>query len=169
MPKFFNTDCFISGLRPIDFHSDEFSARINGCTVKRLAMSNEIYHHLSGANNNTKSRVWYYDPGLNKALTIAAVQHAGPGHKVLRNRSISNPIKLMARTLLAGLLAWFATWVLMAIPVLSWYGANAQKGVPLLETLSIQIGVAVAALCFVCDPLTPPTSGWGNGLAWHFR
>ena len=21
----------------------------------------------------------------------------------------------------------------------------------------------------VCDPLTPPTSGWGNGLAWHFR
>ena len=148
MPKFFNTDCLISGLKPIDFHSDEFSARINGCTVKRLAMSNEIYHHLTGANNTTKSRVWYYDPGFNKALTIAAVQPAGTGHKVLRNRSISSPIKLIARTLLAGLLAWFATWVLMAIPVLSWYGANAQKGVPLLETLSIQIGVAVAVLCF---------------------
>lgn len=148
VPRLFNTDCLISDLKQVDFHSDEFSARINGCTVKRLAMSNEIYHHLTGANNTTKSRVWYYDPGFKKALTIAAVQQIGPGHKVLRNRTINSLHKLTARTLLAGLLAWFATWVLMAIPVLSWYGANAQKGVVLLETLSIQIGLAVATLCF---------------------
>lgn len=36
----------------------------------------------------------------------------------------------------------------MVIPVLSWYGANAQNGVHLLETFTIQVGIAAAALLF---------------------
>ena len=148
VPKFFYTDCVITDLKQIDFRRDEFSARINGRTAKRLAMSNEIYHSLFGADRSAKSRVWFYAPGFKKALVIAAVQPANQRHNVLRNRSLSSPYKMLFRTLLAGLFAWFATWALMAVPVLSWYGANAQKGVPLLETLSIQIAAGVAALCF---------------------
>ena len=148
MPKFFYTDCVVTDLKQIDIRRDDFSARINGRTAKRLAMSNEIYHSLFGADRSAKSRVWFYAPGFKKALVIAAVQPANPQHNVLRNRSLSSPYKMLFRTLLAGLLAWFATWALMAIPVLTWYGANAQKGVPLLQTLSIQIGAGVAALCF---------------------
>ena len=146
MPKFFYTDCVITHLKQIDFHRDEFSAQINGRTAKRLVMTHELYHHLIGADSRAKSRVWFYAPGLNKALVIAAVQPADHKHGVLRNRSISSPDKIVTRTLLAALLAWFATWALMAIPVLSWYGANAQKGVLVLEALSIQVGAGVAAL-----------------------
>ena len=148
MPKFFYTDCVISDLKQIDFHRDEFTARINGRTAKRLAMTHDLYHHLMGADRSGKSRVWFYAPGFNKALVIAAVRPAGQEHSLLRNRAISSPYKMLFRTLLAGLLAWFATWALLAIPVLSWYGANAQKGVPLLETLSLQIGMGVALLSF---------------------
>ena len=148
MPKFFYTDCVITDLKQIDFRLDEFSARINGRTAKRLAMSNEIYHSLFGADRSAKSRVWFYAPGFKKALVIAAVRPANQQHNVLRNRSLNSPYKMLFRTLLVGLFAWFATWALMAVPVLSWYGANAQKGAPLLQTLSIQIGAGVAALCF---------------------
>ena len=148
MPKFFYTDCVITDLKQIDFHRDEFTARINGRTAKRLAMTHDLYHHLMGADRSGKSRVWFYAPGFNKALVIAAVQPADHPHNVLRNRAFSSPYKMMFRTLLAGVLAWFATWALLAVPVLSWYGANAQKGVPLLETLSLQIGAGVAFLSF---------------------
>ena len=148
MPKFFYTDCVITDLKQIDFHRDEFTARINGRTAKRLAMTHKLYHHLMGADRSAKSRVWFYAPGFNKALVIAAVQPPGHPHNVVRNRAISSPYKMLFRTLLAGLLAWFATWALLAIPVLSWYGANAQKGVPLLETLSLQVGAGVALLSF---------------------
>ena len=148
MPKFFYTDCVISDLKQIDFHRDEFTARINGRTAKRLAMTHDLYHHLMGADRSAKNRVWFYAPCFNKALVIAAVQPAGQEHNVLRNRSLSSPYKITFRTLLAGLLAWFATWILLAVPVLSWYGANAQKAVPLLEALSIKIGAGVAGLCW---------------------
>ena len=146
VPKFFYTDCVITDLKKIDFHRDEFTGRINGRTAKRLAMTHDLYHHLMGADRSAKSRVWFYAPGFNKALVIAAVRPAGQEHSVLRNRAIRSPYKMLFRTLLAGLLAWFATWALLAIPVLSWYGANAPKGVLVLETLSIQIGTGVAAL-----------------------
>ena len=148
MPKFFYTDCVITDLKQIDFHRDEFSARINGRTAKRLTMPHELYHLLMAADRSAKRRVWFYAPGFNKALVIAAVQPADHPHDVLRNRAISSPYKMIVRTLLAGVLAWFATWALLAVPVLSWYGANAQKGVPLLETLSLQIGAGVAFLSF---------------------
>ena len=148
MPKFFYTDCVITDLKQIDFHRDEFSARINGRTAKRLTMPHELYHLLMAADRSAKRRVWFYAPGFNKALVIAAVQPADHPHNVLRNRAISSPYKMIVRTLLAGVLAWFATWALLAVPVLSWYGANAQKGVPLLETLSLQIGAGVAFLSF---------------------
>ena len=146
VPKLFYTDCVITELKKIDFHRDEFTARINGRTAKRLAMTHDLYHHLMGADRSAKSRVWFYAPGFNKALVIAAVRPAGQEHSVLRNRAIISPYKMLFRTLLAGLLAWFTTWTLLAIPVLSWYGANAPKGVLVLETLSIQIGAGVAAL-----------------------
>lgn len=148
MPKFFYTDCVITDLKQIDFHRDEFSARINGRTAKRLTMPHELYHLLMAADRSAKRRVWFYAPGFNKALVIAAVQPADHPHNVLRNRAFSSPYKMMFRTLLAGVLAWFATWALLAVPVMSWYGANAQKGVPLLETLSLQIGAGVAFLSF---------------------
>ena len=148
MPKFFYTDCVITDLKQIDFHRDEFSARINGRTAKRLTMPHELYHLLMAADRSAKRRVWFYAPGFNKALVIAAVQPADHPHNVLRNRAISSPYKMIVRTLLAGVLAWFATWALLAVPVLSWYGANAQKAVPLLETFSLQIGAGVAFLSF---------------------
>lgn len=149
VPKLFYTDCVITELKKIDFHRDEFTARINGRTAKRLAMTHDLYHHLMGADCSGKSRVWFYDPGFNKALVIAAVRPAGQEHSMLRNRAIISPYKMLFRTLLAGLLAWFTTWALLAIPVLSWYGANAPKGILVLETLSIQIGAGVAGLYWI--------------------
>ena len=146
VPTFFYTDCDISDLKRADVHGDVFTAQINGRTSKHLVMTNDIYHSLGASGSHTKSRVWFYAPGLNRKLIIAAVQNSTHRHSVLRNRSISSLYALTSRTLLAGLLAWFATWALLAIPVLSWYGANAPKGVLVLETLSIQIGTGVAAL-----------------------
>ena len=149
VPTYFYTDCVITDLKQIDLHSNEFTARINGRTAKRLAMTHDLYHHLMGADRSAKSRVWFYAPGFNKALVIAAVRPAGQEHSVLRNRAIISPYKMLFRTLLAGLLAWFTTWTLLAIPVLSWYGANAPKGILALETLSIQIGAGVAGLYWI--------------------
>ena len=103
MPKFFYTDCVITDLKQIDFRRDEFSARINGRTAKRLAMSNEIYHSLFDADRSAKSRVWFYASGFKKALVIAAVQPADQQHNVLRNRSLNSPYKMLFRTLLVGL------------------------------------------------------------------
>ena len=127
VPTYFYTDCVITDLKQIDLHSNEFTARINGRTAKRLAMTHDLYHHLMGADRSAKSRVWFYAPGFNKALVIAAVRPAGQEHSVLRNRAIRSPYKMLFRTLLAGLLAWFATWALLAIPVLPGTGPMRPK------------------------------------------
>jgi hypothetical protein len=148
VPKFFYTDCVITDLKRFDFHIDEFTANINGRQAKRLAMTNDLYHYLMDSGHTTKTRLWLYDPGFNKALIVAAAKHIANESNVQRNTSINNLRSFAIKPLLAGLLAWFAAWVLMVIPVFSWYGANAQKGVHLLETLTLQIGVAAAALLF---------------------
>lgn len=148
VPKFFYTDCVITNLERFDFHIDEFTARINGRQTKRLAMTNDLYHYLMGSGHTTKTRLWFYDPGFNKALIVAAAKHFADEPKVLHNTSISNLRSFALKPLLVGLLAWFTAWALMVIPVFSWYGANAQKGVHLLETFTIQFGIAAAALLF---------------------
>lgn len=167
MPKFFYMDCVISNLERFDFHSDEFSACIDGRDVERLAMDNTIYLYLIGPGKNTRNRVCFYAPGFKKALTIARISDAADPQKVMCNTSLTSLSKLVFRPLIAGLLAWFAAWILMVVPVLSWYGANAPKGVDVLEVLTLQIGCVAATLLFAYSVWvalkTTRSSNWQSG------
>ena len=146
MPRFFYLDCAITNLDKLDFNGDEFSARINEIKIERLAMDNNIFHYLMGLGANTKARILFYDPGFKKPLTIAGVDDIFTNHKIIRNASLSSLYKFAFRPLVSGVLAWFAAWALMIIPVLYLYGATPHKGVTMLETLTIQIGVVVGVL-----------------------
>lgn len=146
VPRFFYSDCAITNLDRLDFNGDEFSARVDGGKIERLVMDNNIFHYLMGLGANTKSRILFYDPGFKKPLTIAGVDDISTKHKIIRNASLSSLYKLAFRPLVSGVLAWFAAWALMIIPVLYLYGATPHKGVTMLETLSIQIGAVVGLL-----------------------
>lgn len=145
MPKFFYTDCSITNLQRVDTKDNVFTALINGRKCERLVMDSEIYHYLLGPGKNTKSRIWFYDPGFRRPLTIVfAGGIAGTGF-VARNLSLDTTYKLVTRPIVAGILAWFATWILLVIPVLGLYGASASQGIDLIETLAVGIGCATGA------------------------
>ena len=38
-----------------------------------------------------------------------------------------------------------------------------------IDGLAALVELDIKVAVFVCDPLTPPTSGRGNVLPWHFR
>ena len=148
MPRFFYKDCVVSNLQRIDHKGDVFTALVDGRKAPRLIMDNRVFHCLIGPSKNTKSRIWFYDPGFKKGLVIAGVGGDAEGRNVVRNMSFNTQYKLATRPIIAGILAWFTAWVLLAVPVLTLYGGNAQSGVHLLETATVLIGCGTAALFF---------------------
>ena len=146
MPRFFYKDCVVGNLQRVDHKGDVFTALIDGRKTSKLGMDNRIFHYLIGPGKNTKNRIWFYDPGFKKGLVIAAVGGDAEGRNVVRNMSFNTQYKLATRPIIAGILAWFAAWVLLAVPVLTLYGGNARSGVHLLETTTVVIGCGTAAL-----------------------
>lgn len=152
MPKFFYTDCTITNLQRVDSKDDVFTALINGRKCERLVMDNEIYHYLLGPGKNTKSRIWFYDPVFRRPLTIAfAGGIAGTGY-IARNLSLDTTYKLATRPIIAGLLVWFATWVLLIIPVIVLNGATSSQAIHFIEPLAIGFG-CVTAVAFLASAL----------------
>lgn len=148
MPKFFYMDCSITNPLRTNLHAQAFTVLINGQKAEQLAMDNQTYHHILGADKNTISRVWLYDPGFRKLLTIAAVGNIEEPQHITRNSSLVTIYPLVVRPLIAGLLAWFFAWVVLAVPVLNIYGSNAHSGVSLLEKLTVMAGLITAAIFF---------------------
>lgn len=146
MPRFFYKDCVVSNLQRVDHKGDVFTALVDGRKAPRLIMDNRVFHCLIGPSKNTKSRIWFYDPGFKKGLVIAGVGGDAEGRNVVRNMSFNTQYKLATRPIIAGILAWFTAWVLLAVPVLNLYGGNTRSGVHLLETVTLVIGCGTAAL-----------------------
>lgn len=111
-------------------------------------MDNRVFHYLIGPGKNTKSRIWFYDPGFQKGLVIAGAGSDADGRNAERNKSFNTLYKIATRPIIAGVLAWFSAWVLLAVPVLTLYGGNAHSGVHFLETTTVVIGCGTAALFF---------------------
>ena len=148
MPRFFYKDCVVGNLQRVDHKGDVFTALIDGREASRLIMDNRVFHYLIGPGKNTKSRIWFYDPGFKKGLVIAGAGSDADGRNAERNKSFNTLYKIATRPIIAGVLAWFAAWVLLAAPVLTLYGGNARSGVHLLETATVVIGCGAAALFF---------------------
>jgi len=146
VPRFFYKDCVVSNLQRVDHKGDAFTALVDGRKAPRLIMDNRVFHCLIGPSRNTKSRIWFYDPGFKKGLVIAAVGGDAEGRNVVRNMSFNTQYKLATRPIISGILAWFTAWVLLSVPVLTLYGGNARSGVHLLETVTLVIGCGTAAL-----------------------
>ena len=148
MPRFFYKDCVVGNLQRVDHKGDVFTALIDGRKTSKLGMDNRIFHYLIGPGKNTKNRIWFYDPGFKKGLVIAGAGSDADGRNAERNKSFNTLYKIATRPIIAGVLAWFAAWVLLAVPVLTLYGGNASSGVDLLETATVVIGCGTAALFF---------------------
>lgn len=146
MLSFFYKDCVVSNLQRVDHKGDVFTALIDGRKASRLVMDNRVFHYLIGPGKNTKNRVWFYDPGFVKGLVIIAVGSAADGQIAERNQSFNTLYKLAARPVIAGVLAWFSAWAVLAVPVLNLYGGNARNGTNLLESVTVVIGCGTAAL-----------------------
>ena len=146
MPRFFYKDCVVSNLQRADHKGDVFTAFIDGRKASRLIMDNRVFHYLIGPGKNTKNRIWFYDPGFKKGLVVAGVGGGAEFRNVERNMSFNTQYKLATRPIIAGILAWFAAWVLLTVPVLTLYGGNARNGVHFLETTTVVIGCGTAAL-----------------------
>lgn len=146
MLRFFYEDCVISNLQRADRKGDVFTALINGRKTSRLVMDNRAFHHLTGPGRNIKNRIWFYDPGFKKGLVITRVSSDAEGRTARCNSSFNTLSKLVTRPIIAGILAWFMAWVILAVPTLTLYGGNASSGVHWLETATVVIGSGTAAL-----------------------
>ena len=148
MPRFFYKDCVASNLQRVDHKGDLFTAFLDGRKTSRLIMDNRVFHYLIGPGKNTKSRIWFYDPGFKKGLVIAGAGSDADGRNAERNKSFNTLYKIATRPIIAGVLAWFAAWVLLAVPALTLYGGSTRSGVHVLETATVVIGCGAAALFF---------------------
>lgn len=146
MPKFFYKDCVVSDLQRVDPKSDVFTALIDGRKIPRLAMDNRVFHYLIGPGKDTKSRIWFHAPGFNKGLVIAGAGGNADGSHVERNMTLNTQYRLMTRPIIAGILAWFAAWVVLIVPVLNLYSVTPSKGMELLGIVSVAFGCGVGAL-----------------------
>ena len=123
MPKFFASDCVISNLSRIHAGQNVFKASIDGRQTERLAMEPEVFQYLSGIGKGTKNRVWFFAPGIKKALVIAGIENAAGERQVMKSKLSHTLYNLTIRPACAGFLFWFAAWVILLIPV-SLYAYN---------------------------------------------
>ncbi|WP_459758927.1 hypothetical protein [Pseudomonas fluorescens] len=84
---------------------------------------------------------------MRKALMIVCIENAAGERHSMRNTLFQKIYSLTVRPLCFGFLAWFASWILLFIPLLIIHSGNVREAGPAMETLSIQVGV-VAAVAF---------------------
>ena len=152
MPKFFTTDCVISNLSRIEPGKDVFKETIVGRQIERLVMEPEVYQYLTGIGKDTKNRVWFFAPGFKKALIIGGIENAAGERQVIKSKLSHKLYNLTIRPACAGFLFWFASWLVLVIPVAlyaynvaekSWKGPGATI-YNIINPIGIYGGIAVA-------------------------
>lgn len=153
MPRFFYSDCVITNIAKITSAKTVYSATINDRQASRLVMDEKTSEFLTGIGKGSTNRVWFLAVGLRKALVIVCIENSAGERHSMRNTLFQKIYSLTIRPLCFGFLAWFASWILLFIPLLIIHNGNVREAGPAMETLSIQVGV-VAAVAFCALSLT---------------
>lgn len=149
MAKFFYADCVISNVE-IETQTKAqmlVTARIDGRELKKLSMSEEMVRYFNGVGKGTQNRIWFYRYGLTDITFIAAVENAA-GER-LERFAVSMGMKLydlLVRPACVGFLLYFATWVVLFLPVgvyFNRHGGGAGDAYNIINPLGIYGGVAL--------------------------
>lgn len=155
--KFFYSDSVISNLEPLSTTGTycTVSARIDGREVKKLGMSNEMFHYFTGVGKGTQNRIWFYR--ALGTLFIGGIENAA-GERLRAKETMGMKLySLTIRPACAGFLVWFLSWVVLIIPVAIYVHSLAEKpwGGPggaiydIINPIGIYGGIAVAGWLFV--------------------
>lgn len=155
--KVFYTDSVISNLEPLSTTGTYciVSARIDGREIKKLGMSNEMFHYFTGVGKGTQNRVWFYRTFGN--LFIGGIENAAGERLQVKEKTGMKLYSLFIRPACAGFLFWFLSWVVLTIPVTIYayqVAANSWKGPfdlveSIINPIGIYGGIAVAIWLFV--------------------